>query len=54
MKIKNENVCIQVGKKKIELHNLILNSYLDLFAESFLKFKNKAMYYCYIKFDTDQ
>ena len=54
MKIKNESVCIQVGKKKIELHNLILNSYLDLFAESFLKFKNKAMYYCYIKFDTDQ
>ena len=23
MKIKNECVCIQVGKKKIELHNLI-------------------------------
>lgn len=54
MKIKNESVTIQVGKKKIELHNLILNSYLDLFADSFLKFKTKALYYCYIKFDTEQ
>lgn len=54
MKIKNESVTIKIGNKEKSFHNLILNSYIDLFADSFLKFKNKLLTYCYVKFDTTQ
>ena len=43
MKIKNESVTIKIGNKERSFHNLILNSYIDLFADSFLKFKNKLL-----------
>lgn len=54
MKIQNESVTIKMGNKEKSFHNLILNSYIDLFADSFLKFRNKMLTYCYIKFDTTQ
>lgn len=54
MKIQNESVTIRLGNRERTFKNLILNSYLDLFADSFLKFKNKAMDACFIKFDTPQ
>lgn len=54
MKIKNESVTIKIGNKEKSFRNLILNSYIDLFADSFLEFKNKLLRYCYIKFDTTQ
>lgn len=54
MKIQNESITIKMGNKEKSFHNLILNSYIDLFADSFLKFKNKMLTYCYIKFDTTQ
>ena len=54
MKIKNESITIKIGNKEKSFHNLILNSYIDLFADSFLNFKNKLLTYCYIKFDTTQ
>lgn len=54
MKIKNESVTIRIGNKEKAFHNLILDSYIDLFADSFLSFKKKMLTYCFIKFDTTQ
>ncbi len=50
MKIKNEEVSIKIGNKEHKFTNLILNSYLDLFADSFLNFKNKNLTYCLVNF----
>ena len=54
MRIKNDSVTIKIGNKEKSFHNLILDSYINLFADSFLKFKNKMLTYCYVKFDTAQ
>lgn len=50
MKIKNEEVSIKIGNKTKTFKNLILNSYLDLFANSFLDFKEKNLPYCFVNF----
>lgn len=50
MKIRNEEVSIKIGNKEHKFTNLILNSYLDLFADSFLDFKNKSLTYCLVNF----
>lgn len=50
MKIENEEVSIRIGNKTKTFKNLILNSYLDLFADSFLDFKQKNLPYCLINF----
>lgn len=54
MKIKNEYVKIKLGKKEHTFTNLILDNYIDLYADSFLNFKNKALSSCFIKFDIPQ
>ena len=50
MKIKNEEVSIKIGNKTKTFKNLILNSYLNLFADSFLDFKEKNLPYCMVNF----
>lgn len=50
MKIKNEEVSIKIGNKTKTFTNLITNSYLDLFADSFLNFKDKNLPYCLVNF----
>lgn len=50
MKIQNKEIGIKIGNNEKKLSNLILNSYLDLFADSFLEFKNKDLPYCLINF----
>lgn len=50
MKIKNEEVSIKIGDKTKTFTNLIMNSYLDLFADSFLNFKEKNLPYCLVNF----
>ena len=50
MKIKNEEVSIKIGNKTKTFTNLIINSYLDLFADSFLDFKQKNLPYCLVNF----
>lgn len=50
MKIKNEEVSIKIGNKIKTFTNLIMNSYLDLFADSFLDFKQKNLPYCLVNF----
>ncbi len=59
MKIKNELIVIRNGKKKIELTNLILDVYLNQFADSqistekaILTKNQKFLNYCLLKFDT--
>ncbi len=59
MKIKNESIVIRNGKKKIELTNLILDAYLNQFADSqistakaVLTKNRKFLNYCLLKFDT--
>lgn len=54
MKICNEYIKIKNGKKEQTFSNLILDSYIDLYADSFLKFKKKTLTYCLLKFDTMQ
>lgn len=54
IKIKNEGITIKIGNKEKTFKNLILNSYIDLFAESFVSFKDKSLSYCFIKFETTQ
>lgn len=54
MKIKNESVTIKIGNKQRTFQNLILNDYIDLYADSFLSFKDKFLAYCFIKLDTMQ
>ncbi len=48
MKIENKEVSIKLGNNTKTFKNLILNNYLDLFADSFLEFKNKDLPCCYI------
>lgn len=48
MKIKNKYVKIKQGKKETELHNLILDKYLDLFASSILNTEDKRLDACLI------
>lgn len=48
MKIKNEYVKIKQGKNEVELHNLILDKYLSLFASSVLETKYKGLNSCLI------
>lgn len=50
MKIKNEEVSIKIGNITKTFKNLILNSYLNLFADSFLDFKEKNLPYCFVNF----
>lgn len=50
MKIKNEEVSIKIGNKTKTFKNLIMNSYLNLFADSFLDFKYKNLPYCLVNF----
>lgn len=50
MKIENEEISIRIGNKIKTFKNLILNSYLDLFADSFLDFKEKNLPYCLVNF----
>ena len=50
MKIENKEVTIKIGNKTKTFKNLILNSYLDLFADSFLDFKEKNLPYCLVNF----
>ncbi len=50
MKIENKEVSIKIGDKTKILKNLILNSYLDLFADSLINFKNKDLPYCLVNF----
>ena len=50
MKIENEEVSIKIGNKIKTFKNLILNSYLNLFADSFLDFKEKNLPYCFVNF----
>lgn len=50
MKIKNEEVSVKIGNKTKVFTNLIMNSYLDLFADSFLNFKSKNLPYCLVNF----
>lgn len=54
MKIGNEYVKVKIGKKEKIFKNLILNNYLDLFAQSFLSSIDKTLYCCFIKFDAKQ
>lgn len=53
MKIQNKEIGIKIGDKKRTFKNLIMNSYLNLFADSFLEFKNKNLPYCLINFNKD-
>lgn len=48
MQIKNLEIGIKIGKKQRKFTNLILNSYLDLFANSLLDFQSKEMTYCVV------
>ena len=50
MKVKNLEVGIKIGNKERKFTNLILNSYLDLFANSLLDFKEKNLPYCFVNF----
>lgn len=54
MKVKNEGISIKIGNKERVFKNLILNNYLDLYAESFVNFKQKWLPYCFIKFEETQ
>lgn len=51
MKIQNQLVSIKNGNKEINFTNLILNSYLNLFRDSCLNFKDKDLKYCLINFN---
>lgn len=50
MKIENKEIGIKIGDKELKFTNMILNSYLDLFADSFIGFKNKDLPYCLLNF----
>ena len=53
MEVKNLEVGIKIGNKQRKFTNLICNSYLDLFADSFLDFKEKNLPYCFVNFSKD-
>ena len=48
LKIKNKYVKIKQGKKEVELHNLILDKYLNLYAHSILNLEDKRLEACLI------
>ena len=48
MKIKNLEVGIKIGNKEKKFTNLILNAYLNLFADSVVDFKSKKLTHCAI------
>lgn len=50
MKIENKEISIKIGNKTQIFKNLILDSYLNLFADSFLSFKSKSLPYCLVNF----
>lgn len=50
MKIQNKEIGIKIGKKELKFTNLILDSYLDLFADSFANFKEKNLSFCLVNF----
>ena len=50
MKVENLEVAIKIGKKEKKFTNMILDNYLDLFANSFLSFKDKSLPYCLVNF----
>lgn len=52
MKIENKEIGIKIGNKELKFTNMILNSYLNLFADSFINFKNKDLPYCLLSFNT--
>lgn len=51
MKIENKEIGIKIGNKQLKFTNMILNSYLNLFADSFIDFKNKDLPYCLVNFN---
>ena len=60
MKIKNEKIVIRCGNKKVELTNLILNCYLNQFANAQISLVKatqtayqKNLKYCLLKFDKE-
>ena len=50
MKIKNEYIKIKIGNKEKSFHNLILDSYLELFAESLIELNDKRLECCLINY----
>lgn len=48
MKVKNLEVGIRIGNKQRKFTNLILNNYLDLFANSFKEFASKELTHCVV------
>ena len=54
MKIENKDVTIKIGNKQKSFKNLILDSYIELFRDSFLEFKNKTLECCFVKFNSAQ
>ena len=57
MKVRNDFVKIKANGKEYTFHNLILDTYLDLFAKGNVEINDnagyKAMYYCFIKLDNE-
>lgn len=54
MKVKNLEVSIKIGNKQHKFTNLILNKYLDLFADSFLEFKDKNLDFCCVNLTNEK
>lgn len=50
MKIKNQLVRFKIGDREYNFANLILDNYINLFANSFVKFKNKNLNFCLVNF----
>ena len=50
MKVKNKEIGIKIGKKELKFTNMILDTYLDLFADSFISFESKDLTYCLVNF----
>lgn len=48
MKVKNLEIGIKIGLKERKFTNLILNNYIELFANSLLEFKSKQLQACAI------
>lgn len=53
MKVENLEIGIKIGNKEKKFTNLILDSYLNLFADSFINFKQKNLPYCLVNFSKD-
>lgn len=50
MKVENLEIGIKIGDKNKTFTNLIMDGYLNLFADSFLEFKQKSLQYCLVNF----